>query len=88
MLTLLNVCLVSVTGYTQGGTQLQGFESVGLSNFAFNSKVTLVHNSFIYVTALATNAAGLQGVAYSSKILVDLTPPQFVGVYDGRLRRE
>nr|XP_034301655.1 uncharacterized protein LOC105322112 [Crassostrea gigas] len=75
-------------GYTQGGTQLQGFESVGLSNFAFNSKVTLVHNSFIYVTALATNAAGLQGIAYSSKILVDLTPPHFVGVYDGRLRQE
>ncbi|XP_062579853.1 uncharacterized protein LOC134241846 [Saccostrea cucullata] len=75
-------------GYTQGGTQLQGFKSVGLSNFAYNSTVTLVHNSYIYVTALAINAVGLRGIAYSDKILVDLTPPDIVGVYDGRLRNE
>ncbi|KAK3101903.1 hypothetical protein FSP39_007221, partial [Pinctada imbricata] len=72
-------------GYTPGGTQLQGFESVGKSNFAYNSSVVLVHNSSIYVTVVASNTAGLQNVAYSTPILVDLTGPSFSGVYDGRI---
>ncbi|XP_055997828.1 uncharacterized protein LOC125647098 [Ostrea edulis] len=70
-------------GFTRGGTQLQNFQSVGLSNFAFNSKVTLTHNTYIYVTSVAKNSVGLQGVSYSDKILVDLTPPVIEEVLDG-----
>ncbi|KAK3100189.1 hypothetical protein FSP39_015958 [Pinctada imbricata] len=72
-------------GYSQGGTQIQGFESVGRSNYAYNSSVVLVHNSIVYITVIASNTAGLQNVAYSNPILVDLTAPVFSGVYDGRL---
>nr|XP_022306198.1 uncharacterized protein LOC111112738 [Crassostrea virginica] len=57
-------------GYTRGGTQLQNFQSAGLSNFAFNSSVTLTHNSYIYVTAVAKNSVGLQGISYSENLLV------------------
>lgn len=53
-------------------------------NFGMNNKVTLVHNTYIYVTAVATNAAGLQGISYSDPILVDLTPPNIKFVFDGR----
>ncbi|CAG2233139.1 unnamed protein product [Mytilus edulis] len=70
-------------GYAEGGTQIQPFRSAGLMNFAFNNKVTLVHNTYIYVTAIATNAAGLRGVSYSDPILVDLTPPDIKYVNDG-----
>ena len=75
--------LILISGYTRGGTQLQNFQSVGLSNFAFNSIVTLTHNSYIYITAIAKNSAGLQGISYSEKILVDLTPPYIEEVLDG-----
>ena len=44
-------------------------------NFGFNDNITLVHNTYIYVMAIATNAAGLRGISYSDPILVDLTPP-------------
>ncbi|CAC5386468.1 unnamed protein product [Mytilus coruscus] len=80
-LELIN--LVYVVGYSEGGTQIQPFRSVGLMNFAFNNNVTLVHNTYIYVTAIATNAAELRGVSYSDPILVDLTPPDIKYVYDG-----
>ena len=53
-------------------------------NFGFNNNVTLAHNSLIYITAIATNAAGLSAVAYSDPVLVDLTPPNIKYVYDGR----
>ena len=56
---------------------------MGLSNFAFNSSVTLTHNSYIYVTAVAKNSAGLQGISYSENLLVDLTPPIIEEVLDG-----
>ena len=72
-----------ITGYTAGGTQIQPFRSVGLMNFAFNNNVTLVHNTYVYVTTIATNAAGLKGVSYSDPILVDLTPPDIKFVNDG-----
>ncbi|CAG2247187.1 unnamed protein product [Mytilus edulis] len=48
-----------------------------------NNNVTLVHNTYIYVTTIATNAAGLRGVSFSDPILVDLTPPEFEFVNDG-----
>ena len=65
--------------------RIQGFESVGKSNFAYNSSVTLVHNSYIYVTVIACNTAGQTAVTYSTPILVDLTPANITGVYDGRI---
>ena len=71
-------------GYVAGGTQIQPFRSAGLMNFGYNNNVTLVHNTYIYVTTVATNAAGLRGVAYSDPILVDLTPPNIQFVYDGQ----
>ena len=74
---------VYVVGYAEGGTQIQPFRSAGLMNFAFNNNVTLVHNTYIYVTAIATNTAGLKGVSYSDPILVDLTPPDIKYVNDG-----
>ena len=74
-----------LVGYTKGGTQIQGFQSTGLNNFAYNAKVTLVHNTFVHVTAVASNVAGLQGISYSDPILVDLTPPYIVHVFDGDL---
>ncbi|CAC5370733.1 unnamed protein product [Mytilus coruscus] len=70
-------------GYAKGGTQIQPFRSVGLMNFAVNYNVTLVHNTYIYVTAIAANAAGLRGVSFSDSILVDLTPPDIKYVNDG-----
>lgn len=76
------ICFYAI-GYTNGGTQIQGFKSVGLNNFAYNANVNLVHNTFIYVTAVASNVAGLHGISYSEPVLVDLTPPDIVNVYDG-----
>lgn len=74
-----------LVGYTKGGTQIQGFQSVGLNNFAYNANVTLVHNTFVHITAIASNVVGLQGISYSEPVLVDLTPPDIVNVYDGDL---
>lgn len=74
-----------LVGYTKGGTQIQGFQSVGLKNFAYNANVTLVHNTFVHITAIASNVVGLQGISYSEPVLVDLTPPDIVNVYDGDL---
>ncbi|XP_076117799.1 uncharacterized protein LOC143085385 [Mytilus galloprovincialis] len=70
-------------GYASGGTQIQPFRSVGLMNFGFNNNVTLVHNTYIYITAIATNGADLRGISYSDPILVDLTPPDIKFVNDG-----
>lgn len=70
-------------GYATGGTQIQPFRSVGLMNFGFNNNVTLVHNTYIYITAIATNGADLRGISYSDPILVDLTPPDIKFVNDG-----
>jgi hypothetical protein len=71
-------------GYSEGGIQIQPFRSAGLMNFDFNNNVTLVHNTYIYITAIATNAAGLRSTAFSNPTLVDLTPPDIKYVNDGR----
>ena len=71
-------------GYTRGGTQIQRFTSAGINNFGYNSNVTLIHNTFVHVTVTATNTAELVGISYSDPIHVDLTPPDFVQVNDGR----
>ncbi|XP_021356985.1 uncharacterized protein LOC110452658 [Mizuhopecten yessoensis] len=70
-------------GYKKGGTQVQDFRSVGQQRFAYNNTVTLVHTSEIYITVVATSTSGLQSIAYSPPILVDLTPPIFTAVSDG-----
>ncbi|KAK3101347.1 hypothetical protein FSP39_002877 [Pinctada imbricata] len=72
-------------GYSVGGTQVQGFRSVGTSLSASNSSLVLVHNSMVYVTVIARNTVDLQSIIYSDPILVDLTAPAFTGVYDGRI---
>ncbi|XP_060084880.1 uncharacterized protein LOC132564227 [Ylistrum balloti] len=70
-------------GYKKGGTQVQDFRSVGQQRFAYNNTVTLVHKSEVYITVVATSTSGLQGIAYSSPILVDLTAPVITAVNDG-----
>lgn len=77
-----------MTGYTKGGTQIQGFQSAGLNNFAYNANVTLIHNTLVHVTAVASNVAGLQGISYSEPIMVDLTPPDILYVFDGDFSSE
>ncbi|XP_052707847.1 uncharacterized protein LOC128183063 isoform X2 [Crassostrea angulata] len=72
-------------GYTEGGTQIQQFTSTGVQNFGYNYNVTLIHNTLVHVTVIASNAAELVGISYSKPVLVDLTPPEIVYVYDGRL---
>ena len=77
-----NVC-VCLKGYTEGSTEIQGFTSVGLSNFAYNYNVSLAHTSIIHITVIATNAAGLMREVHAEDLLVDLTPPEFLCVNDG-----
>lgn len=72
-------------GYTKGGTQIQQFTSTGVQNFGYNYNVTLIHNTFVHVTVIASNAAELIEISYSKPVLMDLTPPDIVYVYDGRL---
>lgn len=40
------------------------------------------------MTVIASNVAELVGISYSDPILVDLTPPDILYVYDGRLSGE
>ena len=80
--TKFNVC-ICLKGYTEGSTEIQGFTSVGLSNFAYNYNVSLAHTSIIHITVIATNAAGLMREAHAEDLLVDLTPPEILFVNDG-----
>ena len=80
----MTTILFFIKGYSEGGIQIQPFKSAGLMNFGFNNNVTLVHNTYIYITAIATNTAGLRSTAFSNPILVDLTPPDIKYVNDGR----
>lgn len=70
-------------GTVPGGTQLQTFTSLGLQTFAYTNDVHLVHNTTVYVTVVAENAAGLRTVSHSDPVLIDLSPPEFLYVYDG-----
>ncbi|VDI63401.1 Hypothetical predicted protein [Mytilus galloprovincialis] len=69
--------------YTEGSTEVQGFTSVGLNNFAYNYNVSLAHTSVIHITVIATNAAGLRREAHAEDLLVDLTAPDIRFVNDG-----
>eukprot|EP00058_Branchiostoma_floridae_P022359 XP_002607849.1 hypothetical protein BRAFLDRAFT_117284 [Branchiostoma floridae] len=70
-------------GTARGGTQLQPFRAIGVQESAQNSGLFLHHGSYVHVTVMATNAAGLSAVLYSEPALVDLTPPVMGTVLDG-----
>ncbi|XP_078700910.1 uncharacterized protein LOC144927390 [Branchiostoma floridae x Branchiostoma belcheri] len=70
-------------GTVQGGTQLQTFRSAGTSDQAVNSNLTLTQGSYVHVTVVAVNAAGLRSVVHSEPALVDKTPPVISFVWDG-----
>ncbi|XP_060580924.1 uncharacterized protein LOC132737608 [Ruditapes philippinarum] len=72
-------------GTVRGGTQLQTFMSVGRQSFARNHSLRLEHDTMVYITVVAVNAAGLRTVSYSEPILIDLTPPTCNYVYDGSI---
>ncbi|XP_041351012.1 uncharacterized protein LOC121369995 [Gigantopelta aegis] len=70
-------------GTVPGGTQVQDFQSVGERTHGFTSGLTLTHNTEIYITVVATNAAGLSSVSISGAIKVDMTPPVITDMNDG-----
>ncbi|XP_064631667.1 uncharacterized protein LOC135489960 [Lineus longissimus] len=70
-------------GTVPGGTQLQGWESVGRANTAMNSGLQMYHNSNVHVTVIGTNRAGLDTKIASDPILVDLTAPVIYYIRDG-----
>ena len=43
----------------------------------------LHHNTEVHVTVVAVNGAGLRTISHSEPVYVDLTPPEFVYLYDG-----
>ena len=71
------------TGTTVGGVQIQGFRSVGRRQHASVSGLSLTHETSLYVTVLARNAAGMTSVAYSQPLVVDMTPPDILNLWDG-----
>ncbi|XP_078621331.1 uncharacterized protein LOC144887808 [Branchiostoma floridae x Branchiostoma japonicum] len=70
-------------GTVRGGTQLQAFRSVGTSDQAVNSNLNLTQGSYVHVTVVAVNAAGLRSVVHSEPAAVDKTPPAIAFVRDG-----
>ena len=67
-----------------GGTQVQEFQSVGQQTHGFTSGLALTHNTEIYITVVAMNAAGLSSVSISEAIMVDKTPPVITDLNDGQ----
>jgi hypothetical protein len=70
-------------GTTSGGTQVQGFTSVGLATSASNGSLSLVSGTTYFVTVRATNGVGLTVTATSDGVTVDSTPPVAGSVADG-----
>jgi N-acetylneuraminic acid mutarotase len=70
-------------GTTSGGTDLQGFVSVGLSTTATTSGLALTNGSKVFVTVRAQNGAGLLTSRTSKGVTVDSTPPVAGTVRDG-----
>jgi hypothetical protein len=62
-------------GTTAGGTQVQGFVSVGTATSATATGLTLTNGTTYFVTVRATNGAGLNAAKSSDRITVDSTPP-------------
>ncbi|KAK3083351.1 hypothetical protein FSP39_020593 [Pinctada imbricata] len=70
-------------GYVPYGTQLQDYTSTGLKQYGYNNNVTLVQNSSLYITVVATNSLGNRGIAVSERVFIDMTPPTISEVNDG-----
>ncbi|XP_046557202.1 uncharacterized protein LOC124266452 [Haliotis rubra] len=70
-------------GTVPGGSQLQKYTNVGRKRQGVISGLKLVHNTKVYITVIATNAAGLTSVSHGQPIIVDLTPPIFRHIGDG-----
>ncbi|XP_067684738.1 uncharacterized protein [Haliotis asinina] len=70
-------------GLVEGGTQLQGFTNVGRNPQGTFSAQKLTHNSRLYVSVLATNAAGLTSLTRAELMTVDMTPPTIQEINDG-----
>ncbi|XP_046561789.1 uncharacterized protein LOC124270793 [Haliotis rubra] len=70
-------------GTTPGGTHVQGYTDLGRATQGTLSNVQLLHGATVYITVMATNAAGLTAVTYSDAITVDMTAPQFDLISDG-----
>ncbi|XP_071082513.1 uncharacterized protein [Haliotis cracherodii] len=70
-------------GLVEGGTQVQGFINVGRNPQGTISAQKLSHNSRLYVSVLATNAAGLTSMTRAGPVTVDMTPPTIQQVNDG-----
>ncbi|XP_067682774.1 uncharacterized protein [Haliotis asinina] len=70
-------------GTISGGTQVQGFKSVGRNAHGSLSGLKLSHKQKLFFTITARNAAGLISVSHPDPTVVDLTPPTFSHVSDG-----
>ncbi|XP_064643830.1 uncharacterized protein LOC135497820 [Lineus longissimus] len=67
-----------------GGSRLTyGYRSVALNTFAQLTNLSLTHDSTVFVTVIARNAAGLSTYLASGGIKVDMTPPIIHYVWDG-----
>ncbi|MEI8374410.1 MAG: hypothetical protein WCJ35_16420 [Planctomycetota bacterium] len=62
-------------GTTSGGTDAQGYTSVGTATSATNNGVFLTLGTKYYVSVRSTNGAGLQSTATSNGVTVDTTAP-------------
>ena len=67
-------------GTTVGGTNIQGYTSLGMLTSATNSSLSLISGTEYFVTVRATNGSGLQSTATSDGVMVDATPPTATGV--------
>ena len=67
--------IVNFVFHFVGGTQLQGFTSVGRQTSATCRDLVTSHGTELHVTIVTRNAAELESVIYSDAVLVDLTPP-------------
>ncbi|XP_046559286.1 uncharacterized protein LOC124268355 [Haliotis rubra] len=70
-------------GTVLGGTQVQGFKSVGRHAHGTLSGLRLSHKQKLFLTITARNAAGLTTVSRPDPITVDMTPPVFSHINDG-----
>ncbi|XP_048243311.1 uncharacterized protein LOC124141844 isoform X1 [Haliotis rufescens] len=70
-------------GTVPGGTHVQGYTDVGRETQGTLSNLQLSHGATVYITVMATNAAGLSTVTFSDAITVDMTAPQFDFISDG-----
>ncbi|XP_071964161.1 uncharacterized protein [Antedon mediterranea] len=70
-------------GTVQGGTQIQGFKSTSTKKEGINSDVVLQNGVQVYVTVIATNAAGLSTRVISTPLTIDMTEPVVEFICDG-----